>query len=86
MRVYAFSGIAAESSSCVPLAGLRRLLAEGRISGDAKIVLILTSAGIKWPDQLAGLASPAVSIDPSPHLLDALLFGEKAGGCFSCAR
>lgn len=73
MRLLASVGLVAESSSCVPLAAARRLVAEGRMPADATIVLILTSAGIKWPQQLSSIAPPVVSIRPEPDALDELL-------------
>jgi threonine synthase len=73
MRLLASVGLAAESSSCVPLAAARRLVAEGRIAGDATMVLILTSSGIKWPQQLSALAPPAATIRSEPDALDELL-------------
>ena len=73
MRLLASVGLAAESSSCVPLAAARRLVAEGRIAGDAVMVLILTSSGIKWPQQLSALAPPVAAIRPEPDALDELL-------------
>lgn len=79
MRLIASVGFAAESSSCVSIAALIRAVKEKRIEPNSKIVLILTSAGIKWPDQLARLGKAAISIRPETELLDAVLRqGERA--------
>ncbi|MGX5805190.1 pyridoxal-phosphate dependent enzyme [Bradyrhizobium sp. Arg314] len=75
MRLYASVGLIAESSSCVPLAAARRLLTEGRIPADAITVVVLTSAGIKWPQEVASLGVPALSIPARTEALDALLDG-----------
>jgi hypothetical protein len=37
------------------------------------MVLILTSSGIKWPQQLSALAPPVAAIRPEPDALDELL-------------
>lgn len=79
MRLLASVGLVAESASCVPLAAAIRLVAEGRIPEDATIVLILTSAGIKWPEQLSAMAPPAASIRPEPDALDELLDWRSRG-------
>lgn len=79
MRLLASVGFAAESSSCVSIAALIRAVKENRIERSSKIVLILTSAGIKWPDQLARLGKAAISIRPEPELLDTVLHqGDRA--------
>lgn len=77
MRLIANAGFAAESSSCVGIAALIRAVRENRIERNSKIVVILTSAGIKWPAQLAKLGQFAVSIRPEPELLDAILHQEE---------
>ncbi|RWI34669.1 MAG: pyridoxal-phosphate dependent enzyme [Mesorhizobium sp.] len=73
MRLYSSVGLVAESASCVSLAAARRLLAEGRIPEDAVTVVVLTSAGIKWPQEVASLGSPPVSMPARTEELDALL-------------
>jgi threonine synthase len=50
---FARSGLLVEPASAVSLAGSRQLLADGRIDDDARIVLLATCAGIKWPRELA---------------------------------
>ncbi|RWE19136.1 MAG: pyridoxal-phosphate dependent enzyme [Mesorhizobium sp.] len=56
MQLFASVGLIAESSSCVSLAAACRLVTEGRIPADAVTVVVLTSAGIKWPQEVASLA------------------------------
>ncbi|KUM23901.1 hypothetical protein AU467_32610 [Mesorhizobium loti] len=75
MHLFASVGLLAESSSCVSLAAVRRLLAEGRIPADTVTVVILTSAGIKWPQEVASLGSTPMLIPAQTEALDALLDG-----------
>lgn len=73
MRLIAGVGLAAESSSCVSIAALIRAVKENRIEQNSTIVVILTSAGIKWPAQLGKLGRTAISIRPEVEMLDAVL-------------
>lgn len=55
------AGVFAEPSGAAPLAGLRRLLADGTIAPGARVVLFITGSGLKDPQGgLAGLAEPPV--------------------------
>ncbi len=55
------AGVFAEPSGAAPLAGLRRLLAEGTIPRGARVVLFITGSGLKDPQGgLAGLQEPPV--------------------------
>ncbi|MER9250038.1 pyridoxal-phosphate dependent enzyme [Mesorhizobium sp. M0590] len=75
MQLFASVGLVAESSSCVSLAAVRRLLAEARIRADATVVVTLTSAGIKWANEVASLGKPPALIDARTDALDALIAG-----------
>jgi threonine synthase len=81
MRLFASVGLVAESSSCVPLAAVRRIVAQGKLSAEATIVVILTSAGIKWPNQLSSIAPQPVSISSDPAALDGLLARNDRDRC-----
>lgn len=48
-RDFASCGLFAESSSCVGLASAKRFVADGKLALDAKIVVILTATGLRWP-------------------------------------
>jgi hypothetical protein len=45
-------------------------LATGKVSLDDPVICILTGAGIRWPDQLAGMAVSPVQVDPDPAAVD----------------
>ncbi|HVC32803.1 MAG TPA: pyridoxal-phosphate dependent enzyme [Chloroflexota bacterium] len=69
MRTLSRQGIAAEAASCIPVAAARKLIVDKRVPPTARIACILTSTGIKWPEQLALLGSEPASVEPT---LDAL--------------
>ncbi|MCS7240173.1 MAG: threonine synthase [Candidatus Bipolaricaulota bacterium] len=48
------AGIFAEPSGAAPLAGLRRLLEEGLVSQNDRVVLIITGSGLKAPQAVLG--------------------------------
>ena len=48
-------GLFVEASSAASLAGLRKMVAAGTITGDESVVLMLTGAGIKSPEVVAPL-------------------------------
>ncbi len=48
------AGIGAETASCPPVAGVRRLVAEGVIPSDAHVVGVLTGHLLKDPDAAVG--------------------------------
>jgi threonine synthase len=73
MRSLARVGIAAESASCVTVAAARRAVAEGRVPSDARMACVLTSSGIKWPEQLALLGREPASIEPTLEALQAVV-------------
>ena len=48
----AYEGIFAEPSGAAGLAGLERLLSEGRIAADEEVVVLVTGSGLKEPDRV----------------------------------
>jgi threonine synthase len=48
----AYEGIFAEPSGAAGLAGLERLLSEGRIAADEEAVVLVTGSGLKEPDRV----------------------------------
>ena len=52
VRSLAGRGLLAEPASAVALAGLWELRDTGRLAAGHPVVLVLTSAGIKWPHQI----------------------------------
>jgi threonine synthase len=56
------AGICAEPASAVPIAVLRRLLATGALHPSARVICVITSAGVKWPEALARLVGPAAEV------------------------
>ena len=48
-------GLFVEASSAASLAGLRKMVASGTVTGDESVVLMLTGAGIKSPEVVAPL-------------------------------
>lgn len=74
------AGIGAEPASCAPVAGVRRLVAEGVIQPGADVVCVLTGHLLKDPDTTWSfhqsdhpMANRPVSIEPSIGALGAVL-------------
>ncbi|HUR68293.1 MAG TPA: threonine synthase [Candidatus Thermoplasmatota archaeon] len=65
----ATEGIFVEPASAAPLAGLRKLVAEGIASRSESVVLVATGNGLKDPDVVARFVAPAIRV---PATLDAL--------------
>lgn len=57
-----FTGVFAEPSGAASYAGLLRLLAEGKIAHDERVVLLVTGSGLKSIDAVAGAAGNVVPI------------------------
>lgn len=55
-------GILCEPASACSLAGLKKLIEQGRIEKDKKIVLILTGTGLKDPDELIEISQTEKAI------------------------
>jgi threonine synthase len=58
-------GIFVEPASAAPLAGVRRMAAEGRIDPGATIVCVLTGHGLKDPDTAAESGAPVIEAGAS---------------------
>jgi threonine synthase len=58
-------GIFCEPSSAASVAGVRRLVAEGRLAGDPLVVCVLTGAGLKDPSSAEGIAPPIIEAHPT---------------------
>ncbi|ANE47105.1 hypothetical protein SY83_13480 [Paenibacillus swuensis] len=56
-------GYCVESASAIPVACLEQLFQEGKVRPEDKIVCLITSAGLKWPDLIAELAPPPLRIE-----------------------
>jgi threonine synthase len=79
MRVLGRSGICAEPASAVPIAVLRRFLASGAIERTARVVCVITSAGSKWPSELARVVEPpATVVGPDDAVLQRLASGRSS--------
>lgn len=57
------TGVFAEPSGAASYAGLRRLLSEGRIERDERVVLLVTGSGLKSIDAVVGSAGSVVPIE-----------------------
>jgi threonine synthase len=57
------TGVFAEPSGAASYAGLLRLLSEGRIERDERVVLLVTGSGLKSIDAVVGSAGSVVSIE-----------------------
>jgi threonine synthase len=66
-------GLFVEPSSAASIAGLRRSIAEGRISSDERTVCILTGSGLKTVETYSGFAKPPPEISPSMEELRRIL-------------
>jgi threonine synthase len=69
-RLLAREGLFPEAASAASLAGALALHRRGYFPPGAPVVCVLTGAGIKWPEVLAGLADPGASLAEAS--LDAL--------------
>ena len=71
-------GLCVEPSSALPVACLAELIANGTIGPSERVVCLLTSSGVKWPDTLGwGTAEPsqaATSVDELERLLSDMRF------------
>ena len=61
------SGIGAEPASCATIAGLKRLVAEGIIDRDSRVVGVLTGHLLKDPDVVVGYHTGALDGIETPH-------------------
>jgi threonine synthase len=58
-----YEGIFCEPASAASVAGVRKLVAEGRIDAGATIVAVLTGTGLKDPDTAMTLVSPVLEAE-----------------------
>ncbi len=66
-------GVFAEPSGAAGLAGLRKLLDEGFISGSDEVVVLVTGSGLKEPEKVMGLFREPPVIEPEIGQLQAYL-------------
>ena len=66
-------GLYAEAASVTTLVVLQKLLAQGKISSNQKVVAIITSTGLKDPAETAKRLPAVPVIDPEPTVLSAKL-------------
>ncbi len=73
MRLLGREGICVEPACAVAVAGVARERGAGRIGDDELVVAVLTSSGIKWPQQLGLVTHSATTLEPTLEALhDAL--------------
>jgi threonine synthase len=68
-----YEGIFCEPASAASVAGLRKVVADGRIDPGATVVAVLTGLGLKDPDTGASLASPPIDAEPTVDAVRAAL-------------
>jgi threonine synthase len=61
------TGVFAEPSGAASYAGLLRLLGEGRIERDERVVLLVTGSGLKSIDAVVGSAGSVIPIEKGPE-------------------
>ena len=66
-------GIFAETAGGVTIASLCKLVADGTIHPDEKVVVMVTGHGLKTVEALAGTVGPTVTIKPTLDAFDAAL-------------
>ena len=66
-------GLCVEPASAVAAAGLAHGRHAGWISDDEWVVAVLTSSGIKWPQQLSMVTRGAATLEPTLSSLQAAL-------------
>lgn len=71
-------GIFAETAGGVVIAGLRRLVEQGRVDRQELVVAFITGAGLKTQEAVASRLQPALAIQPSITSFEEVL-SERAG-------
>ena len=68
-------GIFAQPASATALAGVIRCVEKGLIQGDARVVIVVTGSGLKYPPVLRelGLSPVSASLDQLNHTLETLI-------------
>lgn len=74
-RVIDASGVGCEPASAASVAGVRRLVADGTIAPDARVVAVLTGHILKDPEILMRDAGSMATIDPTLGALERVLRG-----------
>ncbi len=74
-RVIDASGVGCEPASAASVAGVRRLVADGTIAADARVVAVLTGHILKDPEILMRDAGTMTSIEPTLGALEAAMRG-----------
>lgn len=74
-RVIDASGVGCEPASAASVAGVRRLVADGTIAPDARVVAVLTGHILKDPEILMRDAGVMTTIDPTLGALERVLRG-----------
>jgi threonine synthase len=64
IKLMATCGIFPEAASALSVACVRKAVATGCLPEGARVVAMITSAGIKWPAMLADLVEPSAVITP----------------------
>jgi threonine synthase len=64
------SGVFAEPSAAAAYAGLLRLLDEGRVTRDERIVLLITGSGLKSVEAVAAAAGQVIALTPDEQGLE----------------
>jgi threonine synthase len=79
VRLLGAEGICAETASAISVASAIRLLRQGQLGADQRIVCIVTSAGVKWPEVLPEVSRPPKRMLAAPADLDTFLEQIEAG-------
>ncbi len=74
------TGVFAEPSGAASYAGLLRLLEEGRITRDERVVLLITGSGLKSVDAVAETAGKVIPIAPDEAGLEVVASKLSVGG------
>jgi threonine synthase len=67
------AGVGCEPASAASLAGLRKLIAEGRVAADARVSAVLTGHMLKDPESLLGDRNAVQEIEPNLNAIRAAI-------------
>lgn len=73
VRLLGTEGICAETASAISVASAIRLLRQGALDADQRVVCTVTSAGVKWPELLPEVSRPPRRMLAASADLDRLL-------------
>jgi threonine synthase len=68
-----YEGVFAEPSGAAGLAGLKKVVEEGVVDKDERVVVLVTGTGLKDVELIEGLVRETPIIDPDPRLIDAMV-------------